>query len=108
MRTPHKNIPPGFEPVSHPDVRHVVGNLHVSKSCLAVCRAVKAKLGKRKWRKLEPLARRYAIAAAIQAHAHNKLEYRAVMSGSLSLLSRFRPRYYFSRDTQSTIIVIKP
>lgn len=90
-------------PVSHPDIRRIVSRLHVSQSYLSVCREVRKAQGKQ-WRKQPATHRRYAIAAAIQAHAYNKLEYRAVQSGQLSLLSRFSPRYFFNSDTKQVTI----
>lgn len=88
-------------PVSHPDIKRIVSRLHVSLSCLAVCRKVKKTL---KWKKLSRVHRRYAIAAAIQAHAENVWLYRYVNGSVPRKFPAFKPRYFFDKETSLTSI----
>lgn len=94
-------------PVSHPDINRIVARLHVGQSYLAVVRYVMSRLqGKRKGvLRYAKHMRRYVIAAAIQAHAANRVEYRQVMACAKI---KFEPRYFFDRDTKATTIVAKP
>jgi hypothetical protein len=89
----------GMKPVSHPGMRSIVSRLHVGESFLSVVRHVLTKLkGKRKeWLKYPKNQRRYAIAAAIQHHRENRVQYRQVMACSRE---EFVPRYYFDNETK--------
>ncbi len=88
-------------PVSHPDIKRIVSRCHVSESCLSVCRKVKRAL---KWKKHSKIHRRYAIAAAIQAHAENVWLYRYVQGSVPRKYPAFKPRYYFDKETSKTTI----
>lgn len=90
-------------PVNHPDVSRIVACLHVSASPLTAARAVRKKL--KGWRKLPASHRRYAIAAAIQAHAKNIHLYRYVNGSVPRKFPKFKPRYFFNSETKGTVIV---
>lgn len=100
--------------VNHPSVRRIVGACHVGESPRCVVRKVlkslKAPKGKRKqgkkkgWRLLDKIHRRYAIAAAIQAHAENIWEYRYVMGSVPRSYPKFKPRYFWDADNLKVII----
>lgn len=97
----HK-CPPGFEPVDHSTIDSIVSRMHVSASPLTVARTIRKSL---KWETTPPAHRRYAIAAAIQAHARNVWEYRYMMGSVPRPYADFQPRYFFNRTTQQTIIL---
>lgn len=87
--------------VNHPDINRIVGRLHVSESILSVVREVKSKL---KWSKLRHHERRYAIAAAIQAHRSNREMYAFIVHGARI---KGKPARYWFRKSDGAVL-IKP
>lgn len=90
----------GMPPVSHPLVRQCVNRRHVGESYRSVIRYVIDRCFKKgikqSWKE-EKKTRRYLIAAAIQHHRENRVEYRQVMARSRE---EFVPSYFYDKDTQ--------
>jgi predicted transcriptional regulator len=93
----------GCPPVSSGIIGQIVGRCHVSESTLAVVRYVLSRMnGERKgFLKNAKHQRRYTIAAAIQQHRENRIEYRQVMARSTV---EFVPRYFFDKETNHVLI----
>lgn len=93
----------GMPAVTNYGIRVIVSRLHCGESCLAVAREVISRMkgGRNGWLKFPKHERRYSIAASIQHHKENRVEYRQVMA-----LSReeFVPRYFFDPKTKWTHI----
>jgi len=92
-----------FEPVEHGDISRIVGRCHVGDSPLKVVRYMTEQFnGERAgWLKNRKAARRYSIAAALQHHAENMVEYQQVMNRSGK---ECFPRYWFEKATDTTEI----
>lgn len=93
----------GLPPVSHGMISTIVGNCHVSESILDVVRITLSKMkgGRKAALKSAKFSRRYAIAAAIQHHKENRIEYRQVMACSSV---EFVPRYFWDKDASKVLI----
>lgn len=94
----------GMPPVDHYMIRRITGNIHIGESCLSVVRKVierTFKHGRKQWRDEVKHIRRYVIAAAIQHHRENGVEYRQVMNKSRE---EFVPSYFFDKETHNVLI----
>ena len=93
----------GMKAVKNYGISRIVGRQHVGESFLAVVREVLScmKGGRKGWLKFPKHERRYAIAASIQHHKENRIQYRQVMACSRV---EFVPRYFFDAETKWTHI----
>ena len=93
----------GCPPVFNGMISQIVVRCHVSESTLAVVRYVLSRMngGRKGFLKNAKHRRRYAIAAAIQQHAENRVEYRQVMARAAV---EFVPRYFYDKATDRVLI----
>lgn len=91
--------PPDFEPADHSTVRWLVNRMHVGTPNRELLKDIRERT-----KGQSRHVRRYAYAAALNAHNANRGLYADVMNAELGNPEP-RPRYYFNRNTKETRIV---